>query len=223
MINFAKKKKYNVILFDMDGTTADSDKVIIDTFNDLYDLYKNGQRKTTEEMIYFSGPPIRVTLKKEFPELDQKFILDEFHRISESYYEKDIKPFPYMREELLKLKQEGFKLGIVTNKMHHLAVEVLKIIKLDDLMDYVIGFGDTKTSKPNPEGIFLAMYKFKEYNLKKVLYVGDNGIDFDTAKNAKVDCCLVNWGPRKIDPSIKPKFFISSFKDLRSHLYEQNI
>ena len=58
-------KKYKVMLFDMDGTLADTDPMIVETFNILYDKYKNGNRRPKEEIYYFSGPPIRDTLKKE--------------------------------------------------------------------------------------------------------------------------------------------------------------
>ena len=58
--------KYQILLFDMDGTVCDSDQMIIDSMNVLYDKYRDGHRRPVEEVIYFSGPPIRETLKKEF-------------------------------------------------------------------------------------------------------------------------------------------------------------
>ena len=73
-------KKYDVILFDMDGTVADTDPMIKTAMYVLYDKYRHGVRTPDEQIIYFSGPPIRETLKKEFPDLDQNFIYDEFHR-----------------------------------------------------------------------------------------------------------------------------------------------
>ena len=64
-------RKYDVILFDMDGTLIDTDELIAQTFFCLYDKYNNERRATKEEMAYFSGPPIRETLAKEFPQVNQ--------------------------------------------------------------------------------------------------------------------------------------------------------
>ena len=61
-------KKYDVILFDMDGTIANTDRLILESFYKLYDKFNNGVRRSDEEIYYFSGPPIKETLKVEFPE-----------------------------------------------------------------------------------------------------------------------------------------------------------
>ena len=212
-------KKYDVLLFDMDGTIANSDPMILDTFNYLYDKYKGGKRRPAEEVYYFSGPPIRETLKKEFPELDQQFIFDEFHKESRKRYETLIFNYPHTREVLLSLKEKGFKLGIVTNKIHNLTIVALKALKLDDLFDLVVGFDDVKNGKPDPEGIYQAIEKLGS-DKKHTLYVGDNKSDWDTANNAGVDSCIVNWGPRVLPEVVKPTFKINDYLELEGHLYE---
>ena len=64
-----KNKKYEVVLFDLDGTVLDSDPMILKTMNILYDKYRDGVRTPKEKVYYFSGPPIRDTLRNEFPHL----------------------------------------------------------------------------------------------------------------------------------------------------------
>lgn len=68
------KKKYEAIIFDVDGTIIDSDMMLVNSFNVLYDLYRDGKKTPQEEIYYFSGPPIRETLKKEFPHMDLDFM-----------------------------------------------------------------------------------------------------------------------------------------------------
>ena len=212
-------KKYDIILFDMDGTLADSDPMLVETMNVLYDKYKNGNRPPKEKILYFSGPPIRETLKKEFPDMDLDFIYEEFHRESRIRYDTLIFNYPHTREVLETLKSKGFKLGVVTNKQHPLTVVALKVLKLDDLIDYIVGANDVSSPKPNPEGILKAIEYFHG-DKKHTLYVGDNKSDWDTANNAGVDCCLVNWGPRKLPSEVVPTFKINDYLDLEEHLYE---
>ena len=213
-------KKYNVILFDMDGTIADTDPMLFATMCVLYDKFKGGQRRTKEEVYYFSGPPIRGTLKNEFPDLDPEFIYNEFYQTSRGFYEKEhVLQYPHCREVLLKLKKQGFRLGVVTNKVRDLAETTLNVVELDDVMEYLVGINDVKVPKPDKEGIIQAINALGG-DVKHTLYVGDNNMDLLTANNAGVDCCLISWGPRELPKDINPKYRIASYLDLEEILYE---
>lgn len=212
--------KYSTLLFDMDGTIADTDEMIAQTFFRLYDRY-GLKRKSREEMVYFSGPPIRDTLKKEFPSQNQETLFKEFHDISWSLYPQYVKGYQNDRETLLSLKKEGYHLGVVTNKMHKTSLYCLQLIHLDDIFDIVVGFDDVKLHKPDKEGIMKAMKFFLEEDERKVLYVGDNESDLLTARHAGVDCALMTWGPRHLNPSLTPEYTFSSFAKLQEALINE--
>ena len=214
-----KKLRYKTILFDMDGTIADTDPMIVATFNDLYDKYRGGKRRPPEELYYFSGPPIKETLANEFPELDQKEILHEFHDLSRSYYDTCIFPYPNCKEVLTELKNSGVHLGVVTNKMHDLALVVIDLLNLNGLFDVVIGSDDVIHTKPHQEGMLKAI-EMVGGSIKETLYVGDNPSDLMCANNANVDCCLVYWGPRVLPETLSPKIKINSYPELLEEVYE---
>ena len=214
-----KNKRYKVILFDMDGTLVDSDPMLLETFKILYDKYRPGFSRPKEEIAYFSGPPIGETLAHEFPNVDSKEILDDFKKTSRIFYDTHIFTYPHEREVLLKLKEDGFKLGVVTNKMHDLSIVAINNLKLDNIFDVVIGFDDVSNGKPDKEGILKAL-DLLGYKKEDALYVGDNKIDLDTANNAGVDSCLVYWGPRVLSKELKPTIKIKSYLDLLEALYE---
>ena len=211
-------RKYNVILFDLDGTVADTDEMIVQTMNILYDKYRDGKRTPREEVYYFSGPPIYETLDKEFPGCDLEFMHSEFRRVSIDLYPSTVTSYPDCKETLMKLKEMGYKLGVVTNKIHSSTLFCLKLIGLEGVFDSLVCYDDVSNPKPEKEPIVKSMYQLNESNLKKVLYVGDNKLDLLTANNANVDCALVTWGPRKIDKDLKPTMFISSYKELLRRL-----
>ena len=214
---------YKVLLFDLDGTVADTDQMIVETMNILYDLYRDGRRTPVEEIYYFSGPPIYDTLNKEFPDMDMEFMHAEFRRVSVELYPKTVKPYPNCKEVLLSLKKKGYKLGLVTNKIHSSTLLCLKLIDLEGIFDSLVCYDDVENPKPHGESILKAMKELGESDLKNVLYIGDNKLDLLTANNAGVDGALVTWGPRKLDPSLKPKMFISSYEDLERKLEDGNI
>ena len=210
--------KYQVLLFDLDGTVADTDEMIVQTMNILYDLHRNGKRTPREEIYYFSGPPIYETLNKEFPGCDMEFMHAEFRRVSVELYPKTVTAYPHCKETLLKLKEAGYKLGVVTNKIHSSTLLCLKLIGLEGIFDSLVCYDDVINPKPNKEAIVKSMENFNASDLSKVLYIGDNESDLITANNADVDCFLVNWGPRVLPSHLKPTDFISSYEDLERKL-----
>ena len=212
------KHKYELILFDLDGTVADTDEMIVQTMNYLYDKYRNGKRTPREEIYYFSGPPIYDTLTKEFPDQDFDFMFQEFVKESSKNYPKYVTLYPHTKETLLKLKENGYKLGIITNKMHNPTLMCLKLIGLEGIFDSLVCYDDVSNPKPHKDTVDMAMKELNVSDYTKVLYIGDNKIDLDTANNAGIDGVLVTWGPRKLGPSLKPTFFISSYEELERRL-----
>lgn len=210
-------KQYKTLLFDMDGTVIDTDPLLKESFHILYDKYRNGVYTPEEKIWYFSGPPIKKTLANEFPDLDLDFIFKVFNKVSESLYPTHTFKYPDSKEVLLELKKAGYQLGIVTNKVKRLAIYALECVGLDNIFDVVIGYEDVKNPKPDAEGILKAISLFKS-NQESTLYIGDNASDILSADNAKVDSCLVSWGPRVIDPNVKPTFKVNSYIDLKEKL-----
>ena len=187
---------------------------------DLYDKYRDGRRTPVEEIYFFSGPPIRDTLKKEFPDVDNDLMVEEFKKVSWEYYPICVKAFPHVRETLIKLINKGFNIGVVTSKLHAHSELCLKVIKLDDIIKYFVAGDDVTRYKPDPESIFVAMEHFSIKDKKKVLYIGDNKSDYLTARNAGVDVALVTWGPRKIDRTLTPDYWIDDFKEVEEIVNE---
>ena len=207
-------KKFNVILFDIDGTIADTDALLIKAMYKLYDLYRDGNRSPYAKVITFSGPPIEETLQFEFAYMDVNFMFEEFKKYFEVLYETDLKDFPNCRKMTESLIKKGYKLGIITNKKHNSAIYCLKAMGYDKYYDVIVGFDDVEKPKPNGEPIKKAMLFFGETNTSKVLYVGDNASDYVCAKDAGVKSMIVTWGPREFPKNLKPDYFLNDFAEL---------
>lgn len=205
---------YKLILFDVDGTLANTDELIFQCLEILYDKYRNGVRTPRSKMIYFSGPPMIDTLKVEFPGLDNKALSDEYKMLSNKLCDDTVTLYPNTIECLKELINKGYKLGIVSNKSRINMTKVFDLLGFNGLFDVVICRDDVKNSKPDPEGIEKAI-KFMDISKKETIYVGDNYADFLTASNAGVDFVLAKWGARVVKEEKRWEFEADSFDALR--------
>lgn len=210
-------KKYELILFDMDGTLADTDEMLVQTFKILCDKYNEGRHFPKERVIYFSGPPIQETIDKEFKGKDCEAIFQDFREISRSLYASTIKRYPDCFEVLTRLKEKGYHLGIVTNKNHRNTDYVIELLGLENIFEIIVAYDDVSNGKPDKEGIEKAC-SMLNISKEKSIYIGDNTIDLLSADNAGVDCYLVNWGPRKLVLPHEPTGYITSYLDLERKL-----
>lgn len=206
--------KYQLLLFDLDGTLCDTDEMIVQTMLSIYKEYRPKKIRTREELYYFSGPPIRETLKNEFPDQDPDHMYDVFKKVSKGFYKETVKPYRDEIKVLAKLKNAGYKLGVVTNKGLPLTIYSLEICQIKELFDVVVSADDVINPKPNSEGVYLAMERLNIKNKRDVLYIGDNDIDDETAKNSGVDSLLVTWGPREIKRLKHANYLAKSYKEL---------
>ena len=206
--------KYKVLLFDLDGTLCDTDEMLIQSFFALYKKYRPAKIRTREELIYFSGPPIKKTLVDEFPDYPFEEIYKAFQETSRELYLPYVKAFDNEIETLKKLKEAGCLLGVVTNKGAPLTKYSLEVAHIDGLFDVVISADDVNAPKPSPMGINKALERLGIEDKGKALYIGDNDIDYETAVNAGTDAMLVTWGPREIKRKDDATYAVSSYDEL---------
>lgn len=212
-------KKYKLYLFDLDGTLLDSDPMLVETFHYLYKLYKPKDFVVDEsKIITFSGPPIKETLKKEFPELDQDMMLNVWRKESIKNYPVYTKLFPGALEILSTLVDKKYNVSIITNKHREAADEAFSIFGIAKLNIFTVCGDEAGRQKPNPDGIYKAMKHFGITEPKDVIYIGDSIYDCKTAENAGVDFGLVSWTPRKLPKNARISVKIDSFKNLERSL-----
>ena len=210
-------RNYKLLLFDMDGTIADTDEMIYLSYIELYKRFGHGKSKQWDEIMYFSGPPLRETLKREFPDVDQEIVQKAYIEISDPLYDQTVKVFPHEVETLEYLYNKGYKMGVVTNKATYKTHYVLKMLGINKYFEVVIGREDVINGKPSGEGILTAMNRLG-FNKEETLYLGDNDIDYLTAKDAGVDVLLVSWGPRVLKLLDKANYVINKYEQLEEIL-----
>ncbi len=204
-------KKVDTFLFDLDGTLLDSNKLIIDAFKHVFETKFPNLTLTEEEYMSFIGPTLWTSFSKYEPDLKKVDELVLLYREYNNLYYDDLKAFPGALELLKGLKEKGYKIGVVSSKMHHLVVRALEITDLVDYVDVVVGFEDVKKHKPHPEGLLLAEKTLKS---KRSIYVGDHPSDIKAGKKAHMLTCGVSYSYHKDIIKEEPDFMIDHLLDL---------
>lgn len=183
------------VIFDFDYTLGDSTDGIVLSAN--YALKTMGLVEKERDEI---KKTIGLSLTNTYPALTTRESKDEAEQFKKLFMEKadevmadSTTLYDGVKDILKKLKEKGYKLGIVTTKYRHRIKQILNNFDAADLIDLIVGGDDVKIEKPDPEGLLWAV---ESLNLEKseVLYVGDSIVDAKTAQNAQVMFAAVMTG-----------------------------
>lgn len=188
--------KYDLVIFDLDGTLLDTIYDLMDSVNEVlvkYNYPKIDLKKAYANIGYGATNFIKSSLKDE--SLYQDTMLEEFNICYKRLYKNKAKIYPNINKLLNYLKDNNIKIAINTNKDHQYALELAKDRFSNYNIDKVIGNGYGLPIKPDPSGVneIIDYYKIEK---SKVLFIGDSEADIKTANNAIVDSVFVSWGYR---------------------------
>ncbi len=190
-------KKYEAVIFDMDGTLLDSIGDLTDSVNVMMRQYQYPE-KTLEEVKGFVGNGIRRLLELVVPEgeKNQNFenIVADFLPYYKAHCQIKTKPYDGIIELLKELHSEGYKMAIVSNKSDP-ALNVLREEYFNAYIPIAIGEKTGIRKKPAPDTVYQAIEKLG-CDIRKSVYIGDSEVDKMTAENAGMDCVMVSWGFR---------------------------
>lgn len=189
------------VIFDLDGT-------LLNTIDDLSDSVNFVLKKhkyptfSIEEYKYKVGNGMRKLIERSLPETEQseekiEQILAEFMAYYGEHKMDKTAPYDGIEQLLKTLKQKGIKTAVVTNKAHISAKPLIDSV-FKNLFDEVAGQKEGVPTKPDPTAV-LAVMKELKVKADECLYLGDSGVDMQTARNADVFGIGVLWGFRKAE------------------------
>jgi phosphoglycolate phosphatase len=188
---------FNTVVFDMDGT-------ILDTLGDLtasvnYVLEKRGYPpRTRDEVKEIVGNGVINLLTLSLPEgimpADFDVMLEEYLAHYKENMHKKTAPFPGILALLKTLREKGYKIAVVSNKMDK-AVQSLNQHYFGEYIKVAIGESEGVKRKPAPDSVFKALAELGAF-AHSAVYVGDSEVDIKTAQNAGLPSIGVTWGFR---------------------------
>ncbi|MGE4596824.1 MAG: HAD-IA family hydrolase [Methylophilaceae bacterium] len=191
-----------VVLFDFDGTLADTAPDLVLTTNELlasYDLppisFEAGRKVASEGTRAF----LNLGFKNKSINLDD--LTKQFLRI----YQKNILNQPMLFEGVIELidylDKNNVRWGIVTNKPRIFTECILNYYNLKKRYTLLLCGDDGFRPKPAPD-LLLEACRLLKITPLEVMYVGDGQRDIESAKSAKILSVLACYGYLKISDRI---------------------
>lgn len=210
-------KKYDTVVFDMDGTLLNTLEDLHDAMN--YILNRHGYpEKSLEEVRCAVGNGAGRFMRDMLPGGEQNpdygKLLEEYGKYYQSHAQIKTRPYQGNVELLERLKERGVRLAIVSNK-GDASVKELNRRYFGDLIETAVGERPGIRRKPEPDSVLEAL-RVLGSSRERAVYVGDSEVDYHTAANAGMACVLVSWGfrCRKQLEELGPEYIIDRPEEL---------
>lgn len=181
----------DTVIFDFDGTLANTNQLIINSFKHIYCKYHDG--KCDEDYILSTfGEPLELTLRRDFSTYKYEDVVGSYRDYQVDRFDKEVTLYETVSETIKYLHKKDIKIGIATSRLKSSTLNALKIFDIDKYFQIVICADDVTKPKPDKAPLIKAI-KGLNSNTKNTLYVGDSKFDMECAINAKVTPVLVGW------------------------------
>ncbi len=193
-------KRITTAVFDLDGT-------LLDTLQDLADStnfalrYGGLPERTTEEVRMFVGNGVRLLMERAVPGGASHPRFEELFGVFKRHYVEHCREhtclYDGVADMLYALKERGFRLAIVSNKLQSGVTELYDTY-FRDTVEVAVGERPEMRRKPAPDMVWQALAELR-VDAGEAVYVGDSDVDVATARAAGLPCISVLWGFRDRD------------------------
>ncbi len=191
--------KFKGVIFDLDGTLVNSLEDLADSMNIVL---QNNNFPTHELQAYryFIGNGLRNLVRKTLPEehKDEATVTQCLSSMIETYRNNCInktRPYQGIAELLNELASRNIKLSVFSNKADELTQKIVPSLLPNWKFEEIVGLTTEANKKPSPIGA-LQISKKLAIQPEEILYVGDSGVDMQTANNAGMYAVGALWGFR---------------------------
>ena len=211
--------KKRLLIFDLDGTIADTLPTIAEAVN-MCAKHFGYPEKSSEEVRLAVGNGVGVLLQKTMPKAamadadKSKEIKEYFALCYEQTQAKLDRAYDGMAEAMRELYSKGYILAVLSNKPDKLVKMIINNIFPDGIISESMGQTDLP-KKPDPTVPLLIAKQFC-VSPCDTYFIGDSEVDVLTGKNAGMISVAVSWGfrDRKILGNAKPDVLFDTREEL---------
>ena len=190
-------QEITTIVFDMDGTVLNTLEDLTVSMNYVLDRFNMPGHRLEEYRLFF-GNGVKEALRLSLPEGASADIIDEMMVVFKEHYDAHCmdrtRPYDGIVDVMRQLKEKGYRLAIVSNKIDS-AVKELNDRFFADYVDTALGEKTGINRKPAPDMVYAALKEMGSTK-EESIYIGDSEVDLMTARNSELPCISVLWGFR---------------------------
>lgn len=190
-----KIKKYDLVLFDLDGTLLDTSPGIISALKNTLD-YLDLPKIADEKLLEFIGPPKGDFFMEEYNMPREKALEahKKYHEFSakQSLFQAEI--YDYIPQLLIYLKSNNYLTAVATNKNHRHTMKILSHFGLAKYFDVINGADDAGTLKKIDTILKCLLQLNINCDHKNTVLIGDSSYDAIGSKKAGIDFIGVTYG-----------------------------
>jgi pyrophosphatase PpaX len=183
--------RFETVLFDLDGTVVDSGAIILASMRHATREVLGRDYSDAELLQTVGGPGLEAQMHALAP--DQVKRLVDVYRAHNEPLHDGLEACAGMEDVLVRLRDEGVHLGIVTAKRRATVELAFARVPIGHLFETVVGGDETRRQKPDPEPLLLATERIGA-DPARAAYVGDSPFDVRAAKAAGMFAVAVTWG-----------------------------
>jgi len=218
------KKKY--VIFDFDGTLANTNNIIIASWQATLKHYL-GHDLPVREIEATFGEILVHTIGRLMPDAPVNEVVDYYRAYQDSHQkEYEVYVFEGVKELLEQLRERGCLIGVGTSRTAYSFWNYMKKLGMDGYVDEVVTMNDVTSHKPDPETIDAVLVKMMVhdgmiYDPEKgipdsvrdaAVMVGDTKYDVGCANNARVDSVIVGWSHYIDEEDMLAEGFVPTYR-----------
>lgn len=189
-----------LIIFDLDGTLADTILDIRDGLNGMLNELGLPNVTTKQTLANINNGAlelVRRSLPEQFRENEE--LVKQTKAIYEKYYSgcynNKTAEYSGITNSLKALREQGILLAVLSNKQHEFVQKIVEKLFSDVTFEFTVGQSKYVPTKPDPTAVINIIDSLNVIK-SQVLLVGDSNIDMLTAINAGITPIGVSWGYR---------------------------
>ncbi|MFB5661102.1 HAD family hydrolase [Alteribacillus sp. HJP-4] len=181
------------IIFDFDGTLANTLPVNIYSFQQVFKKFDN-KSLSNNEVVDLFGPPEPEIITEQLNNTQLEEAIEHYFKVYEDHHNRLVDKNHEIEKMLAVIKQKDIKLGVVTGKSRRSLNISLEKLDLKEQFDVIVTGDEVDDDKPNPEGVLKALSELNVTN-EEAMYIGDSDGDIHAGKRAGLAVAGVQWLP----------------------------
>ena len=208
---------WDAVLFDLDGTIADTIPLILACYREMM-LEHYGHEGDPEAWLATIGRPLPISLRELAGSAAEALELRKtYKRIQARLHDDMVRAFDGIPDVVDREVARGSRRAIVTSKGAPMTAQTMAVCGVSEAFEIVITADHVERPKPDPEPVHIALDRLGVRASERVVFIGDSAHDIEAGHAAGVTTVAVTWGAlgREALETAEPTLLIDRVDELR--------